>query len=196
MLEILLADDHPVLRRGVRSLLESHRDWVVCAEATDGREAVALATQLRPAVAILDLSMPELDGLEATRQICRLSPRTQVLLYTMHASALIADEVRRAGAHACVSKGDPPTELTSAVEALAAHGTFWGSGAAALRLTPREREIVKLLAEGKTNWCIARILGISVKTVESHRGNSMQKLKLGSIVELVHYAVRNRLVAP
>ena len=131
MVEILLADDHPVLRRGVRSLLESHRDWVVCAEAIDGREAVTLATQLRPDVAILDLSMPELDGLEATRRICLSSPRTEVLVYTMHASGHIADEVRGAGAHGYVLKADPPTELTSAVEALAAHGTFWGSGAAA-----------------------------------------------------------------
>jgi len=210
MVEILLADDHPVLRRGVRTLLESHRDWVVCAEAIDGLEAVTLATQLRPDVAILDLSMPELDGLEATRRICRSSPGTEVLVYTMHASALVADEVRRAGAHGYVLKVDPPTELTSAVEALAAHGTFWGSGAAALRrgaagrqprreplcLTPREREIVQLVAEGKTNWCIARILGISAKTVETHRGNAMQKLGLQSIVELVHYAVRTRLVAP
>ena len=209
MVKILVADDHAVVRRGIRALLESHADWSVCGEAATGREAVTLAMQLLPDVAVLDLSMPELGGLEATRQICRSCPGTEVLLYTMHGSEPITDEIRRAGAHAYVLKSDPVTELISAVEALAAHGTFWGSGVTAfrrraagrrlrgepVRLTPREREIVQLLAEGKTNRSIARLLGISIKTVETHRGHVMLKLGMQSIVELVHYAVRNRLVA-
>jgi DNA-binding NarL/FixJ family response regulator len=209
MVRILIADDHAAVRRGIRCFLEAHSDWSVCAEAANGREAVTLATQLLPDVAVLDLSMPELDGLEATRRICRACPGTEVLLYTMHASEPITDEIRRAGAHGYVLKSDPVTELVSAVEALASRGTFWGSGVAAfrrraagrrlrgepVRLTPREREIVQLLAEGKTNRSIARLLGISIKTVETHRGHVMLKLGMQSIVELVHYAVRNRLVA-
>ncbi|BDG10832.1 response regulator [Anaeromyxobacter paludicola] len=209
MLQILLADDHPVLRAGVRALLESHEGWRVCAECGDGAEAVRLAGALRPDVAIVDLSLPGLDGLEATRRVCRASPGTAVLLYTMHASELLGEQVRRAGGRAYVLKGTPAAQLVEAVEALAARGTWWASGAALrppnvaarpsgdlARLTAREREVLLLLAEGNSNAAAARALGIGVKTVETHRGNLMLKLGLASAVELVHYAVRNRLVTP
>jgi DNA-binding NarL/FixJ family response regulator len=211
MLGILVADDHEVMRQGVRGLLESEQDWCVCAQASDGREAVALAERNAPDVAILDLNMPELNGLEATRQIAKVSPATKVLIFTVCDSEDLAREVFAAGAHGYVLKTDAASDLISAVGALA-RGTSYLSArmsrsrgdprprpippSQVARLTPREREITQLLAEGKTNWCVATILGISTKTVETHRGNIMHKLGLESIVELVHYAVRNRLVAP
>jgi DNA-binding NarL/FixJ family response regulator len=211
-MKILLADDHDVVRRGAHDLLESHPGWQVCAEATDGRQAVALASRLAPDVAVLDATMPELSGLEATRQIRAVSPSTEILIFTMHDSEQLARDVLAAGAHAYVLKSDAGGELIAGVEAVAEHRTFFSRGMSraslaktggrpspateAERLTPREREILQLLAEGKSNWCVGTILGISIKTVETHRERVMRKLALESIVELVHYAVRNHLVTP
>jgi DNA-binding NarL/FixJ family response regulator len=213
MLRILLADDHDVVRRGLREQLSAHEGWQVCAEASDGREAVKLATRLVPDVAVIDLSMPELNGLEATRQIRKESPRTEILIFTMHETEHLIREVLSAGARGYVLKSDAGRHLTTAVEALSHRKPFFTAkvsetlldaflkadarpdeGSVFRTLTDREREIVQLLAEGKSNKEIAIKLSISVKTVETHRATVMRKLDINSIVELVHYAIRNQLV--
>jgi DNA-binding NarL/FixJ family response regulator len=210
VLRILLADDHEVVRRGTRDLLELQAGWTICGEAGDGARAVALAQELTPDVAIVDLAMPLLGGLEVIRRMRRASPETHVLVFTMHDSEELAGEARRAGALAYVVKSDPAELLVGAVRAVGSGATFVRPRGAAgdesvqpgrcvtklakPLLTSREREILALLAAGKTNWCVATILGISVKTVETHRTNIMRKLGLESIVELVHYAVRNQMV--
>jgi DNA-binding NarL/FixJ family response regulator len=214
MIRILLADDHDVVRRGLRELLEEHEGWEVCGEAANGRQAIEAANKLRPNVAIVDLAMPELNGLEATRHIRKEAPETEVLVFTMHESEHLVRDVLEAGARGFVLKSDAARYLTSAVEALAQHKPFFTSKVSELvleeflkagkhkkdvtvptsLLTPREREIVQLLAESKSNKEISSLLNISVKTVETHRAAIMRKLGINSIVELVHYAVRNELV--
>ncbi len=213
MVRILLADDHDVVRRGLRDQLSKHEGWEICGEASDGREAVKLALKLEPDVVVLDLSMPELNGLEATRQIKRELEHTEVLIFTMHETEQMIREVLAAGARGYVLKTDAGRQLTSAVEALSHHKPFFTArvsqslldaflksnskfdeGSAFRTLTEREREIVQMLAEGKSNKEIASKLSISVKTVETHRATVMRKLDINSIVELVHYAIRNQLV--
>jgi DNA-binding NarL/FixJ family response regulator len=209
---ILIADDHQVVRTGLRALLESKKGWEVCAEAANGREAVEKASQLKPDVAVLDIGMPLLNGVEATRQIRKLSPQTEILILTMHDSELLVQEVLGAGAHGYILKDDADRNLVAAVDALqrhkpylssrvseAASGTAGQDGSAfgqssRSRLTPREREILQLLAEGKSNKEVAGFLGISVKTAETHRANIMLKLDFHSITELVRYAVRNKII--
>lgn len=210
MTRILLADDHDVVRQGLRKLLETHQGWVVCGEATNGREAVKLALALRPEIAVLDLSMPELNGLEATRQIKKEHPGTEVLIFTMHETEQLIREVLTAGARGFVLKSDGGQQLVEAVEALSRHKTFFtakasealldnflntmnGAGKESV-LTVREREITQLLAEGWGNKEVAAALCISVKTVETHRAAIMRKVGINSIVELVHYAIRNQMV--
>ena len=213
MVRILLADDHDVVRRGLREQLSQHEGWEIIGEAANGREAVKLALALAPDVAVIDLSMPDLNGLEATRQIRRELPRTEVLIFTMHETEHLIREVLSAGARGYVLKSDAGRHLISAVEALAHRKPFFTarvsealldaflkSGAkpdddSVFRtLTDREREIVQMLAEGQSNKEIANRLSISVKTVETHRATVMRKLNINSIVELVHYAIRNQLV--
>jgi len=220
MTRIMLADDHEVVRKGLRVMLETREGWSVCGEASNGREAVRLAAELQPDIAVLDLSMPELDGLEATRQIKREAPGTEVLVFTMHGTPRMVREVLAAGARGYVLKSDAVRHLFSAVEALSEHKPYFTStvsesilegylqfvsgddqasahkmaGGAPNPLTRREREIVQLLAESLTNKEIAARLSISVKTVETHRGAIMRKLGLSSIVELVYYALRNKIV--
>ena len=214
MIRIMLADDHDVVRRGLRELLEEHEGWEVCGEAANGRQAIEMVKQLRPHVAVVDLGMPELNGLEATRHIRKEVPETEILVFTMHESEQLVWDVLEAGARGFVMKSDAARYLTSAVEALAQHKPFFTSKVSELvlgeflkagkhrkeaaaspsLLTPREREIVQLLAESKSNKEISTILNISVKTVETHRATIMRKLNINSIVELVHYAVRNELV--
>jgi DNA-binding NarL/FixJ family response regulator len=196
-------------------MIERHEGWWVCAEATNGRQAVELAIEQRPDIALLDLSMPELNGLEATRQIRKELPATEVLIFTMHETEHLVREVVFAGARGYVLKSDAAQHVITAVEALAQHRPFFTSkvsetilagflenGRAVEEqmiggvLTGREREIVQLLAEGKSNRDVANALVISVKTVETHRATIMRKLGINSIVEMVHYAVRNKLIEP
>ena len=214
--KILIADDHEIVRHGLRSILESHSEWEVVGEAVTGREAVELAKQTTPNIAVIDVSMPELNGLEATRQILKLLPQTEVLILTMHESEQVVREVLDAGARGYVLKSDAGRDLIAAIEALCQRRTFFSSRVSEMllqsylthperapapeaprnRLTAREREIVQLLAEGKTNKEVASALNISIKTAETHRTNIMNKLDLHSISELVRYAVRNNMVEP
>ena len=207
---ILIADDHAVVRRGLRSILESQPGWEVCAEAANGREAVAAIKRLRPDVAVLDVTMPELNGVEATRQIVKEVPRTEVLILTMHSSEELTREVLRAGARGVVLKSDADEALVAAVNALRQHKPYLTAMAteqvlgryvaddkqttAATRLTPRERQVLQLVSEGKSNKEVAAALRISVKTAEAHRANIMHKLQLRSVTDLVRYAIRNKIV--
>ena len=210
-LRILIVDDHAVVRRGVRSLLESQPGWEISGEAATGREAVDLAARLQPDIVVLDLSLPELNGLDATRQILKESPRSEILVLTMHHSEELARSVLQAGARGCVLKSDADQSLIAAIESLRQHKPFLTSTvtefvlddymgrADALddglaKVTGREREIIQLLAEGKSNKEAAATLGISVKTIEAHRANIMRKLRLHSVSELVRYAIRNKIV--
>jgi DNA-binding NarL/FixJ family response regulator len=211
-IRILLADDHELVRKGIRTLLEAQTGREVCGEASNGRDAVKLAARLNPNIAVLDLEMPELNGLEATRQIKKGSPDIEVLIYSMHESEQLIREAIATGARAYVLKSDAGQHLVQAVEALSRHKPFftskasetllesflksWPEESTRSLLTDREREIVQLLAEGKVNKEVASALCISVKTVETHRSAIMRKLGVNSIVELVHYAIRNNLVKP
>ena len=213
-LQILIADDHGVVRKGLRTLLESTRGWKVCAEATNGRKAVEAAGQWDPDIAILDISMPELNGVEATRQIRQLYPRTEVLILSMHESDVLLHESLKAGAKGYLLKEDADDQLVSAIDALRQHKQYFspklakamaGAGESIAqekdrsvplnRLTAREKQVIQLLAEEKSNKEVANILGISVKTVEAHRTRVMLKLGVHSITGLVRYAIRNQIIA-
>jgi len=212
---ILVADDHEVVRRGLCALLRSQPEWEVCGEASDGREAVEKVLTLKPEVAILDIGMPNLNGLEATRQILKANPRVKVLILTLHDSDRVVQEALNAGARGFLLKTDAARDLVAAVEAVRRDKTYFTPKVAALvldgylrpeksgtvpepparsRLTPREREVVQLLAEGKSSKEVAVVLGLSVKTAETHRSNIMRKLNLHSVSDLVLYAVRNNIV--
>jgi DNA-binding NarL/FixJ family response regulator len=214
-LRILIVDDHAVVRRGVRSLLESHDDWEVCGEATTGRDAVEQSRRLRPDVVVMDLSLPELNGLDATRQILKDAPETEVLVLTMHQSEELARDVLQAGARGYVLKSDADENLIAAVDSLRQHKPFLTSVVTELVLddyvrrgdgtqedielvsvTAREREIIQLVAEGQSSKETAATLGISIKTIEAHRTNIMRKLHLRSVSDLVRYAIRNKIVEP
>jgi DNA-binding NarL/FixJ family response regulator len=208
-LSILIADDHAVVRAGLRTLLESRPGWEICAEAADGRDAVEKAAKHKPRVAILDIGMPLLNGVEATRQISKSSPATQILILTMHESDDLVQQVVQAGARGFILKDEADRVLLDAVLALSQHKPFFSSRvseAAATsdasdnakssrsRLTPREREILQLLAEGKSNKEVANLLSISVNTAEAHRANIMLKLDFHSLAELIMYAIRNNII--
>jgi DNA-binding NarL/FixJ family response regulator len=211
---ILVVDDHDIIRRGLKQLLTSRPGWEVCGEAKTGREAVALAKQLQPDIVVMDVSMPELNGLEAARRIHKLFPKMGILILTLHFSDQLVHDIVAAGAGAYILKSDAARDLVVGVEALANQQTFFTPRAADVllnafsrknsqldlrvlnrsRLTPREREIVKLLAEGKTSREAALALGISVKTAETHRANIMRKLEVHSVSEVVRYAVQNHII--
>jgi DNA-binding NarL/FixJ family response regulator len=212
---ILVADDHEVVRRGLCALLRAQANWEVCGEASNGREAVDQALKLKPEVLILDIGMPNLNGLEAARQVLKSNPNIKILILTLHDSDQVVREVLNAGARGFLLKSDAARDLVAAVEALRRNQTYFTPKVASMvldgylhrnnrevqqelternRLTPREREIVQLLAEGKSSKEVAVALGLSVKTAETHRSNIMRKLELHSISNLVLYAVRNNIV--
>jgi DNA-binding NarL/FixJ family response regulator len=213
-LRILIADDHELVRRGVKALLSSKPGWVICAEAATGREAIAKAEKHRPNLVVMDIAMPELNGLEAIRSISKMLPKAEFVVLSVHYSEQLVKEVIEAGAHAYVLKSDADQDLVLAVEALANHRSFFTAGAAQIlldgalkkdsipvgltcrRLTSREREIIQLIAEGRSSKEVANELGISTKTAETHRANLMPKLELHSAADVVRYAVRNTMVEP
>ncbi len=207
MKRILIADDHEAVRSGLRAVLEQRADWEVVAEATDGGKAVAAAIESRPHVAILDFSMPRMTGVEVARRIRDYPLQTEVLIFTVHNSGLIAQQAFEAGARAFLVKSDANKLLLAAVESLLQHRPFCtqscvndfdrGSGADGgyhHELTARERLVVKLVAEGYSNKAISAILDLSVKTIEAHRAAAMRKLEVGSTAGLVRYAARTGLI--
>jgi DNA-binding NarL/FixJ family response regulator len=208
MTRILIADDHAVVRTGVRRILEDHPSWSVVAEAADGREAITKAIASKPDVAILDHSLPLIDGIEVTRQIRLRMPSIEVLIFTMHDNENLLRDMVKAGARGYVLKSDAQQHLISAVQSLMAHKPYFASQACDelldtyltdtrqldQPLTSRERGIVHLVADGHSNKQIANVLSISVKTVETHRASIMRKLGLTSMAALVRYAVRNKMI--
>lgn len=214
---ILIADDHEIVRRGLRSVLAARTDWEVVGESVTGRQALEDVQTLKPNLVIMDIGMPELNGLDATRHILKEHPAIEVLILTMHESEQLIREVLDAGARGYMLKSDAGKDLIAAIESLRNHKPYFTTrvsevvltgylkGSSRLpdedpnphsRLTVREREIVQLLAEGKSNKEVANALNISVKTAETHRSRIMAKLQLRSIGDLVRYAVRNRIVEP
>jgi DNA-binding NarL/FixJ family response regulator len=210
-LRILIADDHGLVRRGARAVLSSRRGWRVVGEAANGREAVQKAVELKPDVAVVDISMPELSGVEAVCQIREAVPDTKVLVLTMHESDQMVQRALEAGAHGYILKSDLTDSLPKAVKAVAEGKRFLTPKVseivldgflskrsphrqeerAGARVTPREVEVIRLLAEGKTNKEIAALLEIAVRTVETHRSKIMLKLGLHSLAEIIHYAMRH-----
>lgn len=210
--KILVADDHEIVRGGVRNLIESG-GYICCGEAEGGRQAVKMTEELKPDVVILDVTMPELNGIEAARQILKLCPGTKVLVFTVHDAEQVVVEIFRSGAHGYVLKSDAGRQLLAAIECVLAgkhyfsaqvseviFGSMKGGNLPHLpsrkedKPTNRERELIQLLAEGLSNKEAAEKLGISVKTIETHRAAVMRKLGLHSIGELVRYAIRNHII--
>ncbi len=214
-IKILLADDHEIVRHGVRNMINSVANYACCGEAMNGREAVRLAEEHLPDVAVLDISMPELNGIEAARQILKISPKTKILIFTVHDAERIVYEVFNAGAHGYILKSDAGRHLLAAIESILEGRHYFSSQISEVlfdsfqrkdmphasqeevgRPTSRELEIIQLLAEGSSNKEVAGALGISEKTVETHRATIMRKLGLHSIGELVRYAIRNHIIQP
>jgi DNA-binding NarL/FixJ family response regulator len=208
MTRILIADDHEVVRSGLRKILEAQPKWEVSGEASDGKEAVAKALELKPDIAVLDYALPLVNGIEATRQIRARLPRTEVLIFTMHDNETLIRDLLAAGARGFLLKSDAKRFLLAAIESLALHKPFFTAkvsealldsflkrpGHAQFVLTPRERGVVQLIAEGNSNKQIANVLNISLKTVETHRAAVMRKLNLTSSASLVRYAIRNKII--
>jgi DNA-binding NarL/FixJ family response regulator len=214
-LRILIADDHEVVRRGLCTLLQTHEGWEICGEAKDGREAVEMAKQTKPDVVILDVGMPNLNGLAATRLLSQQNPQQRIIVLTITDSDEVIREALDAGARGFVLKSDAARDLVSAVEALQRNRMFFtprvndmvlagfldkGHNGANGRppkvptLTPREREVVQLLAKGKSSKEVASLLNLSTKTAETHRSNIMRKLGFHSIRDIVVYAIKNNII--
>jgi len=208
LLRILVADDYELVRRGICSILKTQPGWTVCGEASDGHQAVEMSRNLQPDIVVLDIGMPGLNGLEATREILQHNEDQRILILTVNNCEGIIREALSVGARGFVLKSDAAVDLVSAIEALERHRTFFtprvqeildnyfapSSLAALPVLTTREREVLQLIAEGKTTREIAGSLGCSVKTAQTHRSNFMQKLLLHSTSEVVLYAIRNQLI--
>jgi DNA-binding NarL/FixJ family response regulator len=213
---ILVADDHEIVRQGLRALIETRAGFVVCGEAANGREALDRTAALKPDVLVLDIAMPELNGLEAARRIPAVSPRTQILVLSTHHDDALVHEIVAAGVRGYVLKSDAARDLVTAIESLGSGRPFFsaqiadvvvdgfvgrarlppGDGGATARLTSREREVLQLLAEGRSTKEVAATLDIGIKTAETHRANLMKKLDLQTIADLVRFAVRNHIVEP
>jgi DNA-binding NarL/FixJ family response regulator len=210
MIRLLIADDHDVVRSGLHAILSSQPGWEVVGEAEDGKRAVELAAETQPNVAILDYQLPIMNGIDATREIRAFHSQTEVLIFTMHESEPLIRELLEAGARGYLLKSDARRFLIAAVEALARHEPFFtGRVSEALLsaylanapsrgdvLTHRERGVVQLIAEGRTNKEAAKLLGINLKTVETHRAAAMRKIRASSSADLIRYAIRNKLVEP
>ena len=208
MTRILIAEDHEVVRSGLRRLLESQAKWEVVGEASDGKEAVAKALELKPDIAVLDYALPLLNGIEVTRQIRARQPRTEVLIFTMHDNETLISDLLAAGARGFLLKSDASRFLLAAIDSLTLHKPFFTAKVsetlldsylkrpshAQSALTARERGVVQLIAEGHSNKQIANVLNISVKTVETHRSAVMRKLNVSSSASLVRYAIRNEII--
>ncbi len=207
MKQILIADDHTAVRSGLRAVLEQHMDWEVVAEASDGRKALAAAIETRPHIAIVDFSLPGMTGVEVARRIREFPLQTEVIIFTVHNSSLLAQQAFEAGARAFLVKSDANKLLLAAVESLLARKPFHdgrfsrelnagsaGDGQGHQRLSPREQLVVKLVAEGYSNKSISAVLNLSVKTTEAHRAAAMRKLEISSTAGLVRYAIRAKLV--
>ena len=208
-IKVLLADDHAVVRQGFRLILASQPDLEIVGEAGNGREAVELAEQLQPDVVVMDVAMPELNGIEATRRLSKLAPRTRVLALSMHRDSVYVREILRAGARGYLLKDAVDHDLLAAVRAVASgHGYLSPEVSDAVLsdyrrhvtnpldlLSSREREVLQMIAEGKTNKEIASTLNLSVYTVDAHRGRIMEKLNLHSMGELVRFAIRSGLIS-
>ncbi|MDB6148353.1 MAG: DNA-binding response regulator [Spartobacteria bacterium] len=214
-LRILIADDHEVVREGMRALIEHEPGWQVCGTATNGQEAVDSAKRLKPEVVVLDMTMPELDGLEALRQIKRALRNTEVVMFSAHHSEEVIEQLFNAGAKSYIQKSEAGQHLVAAIKSLAEHKPFFtpevsqilfskffpngsskNQSGANHSLTAREREIVRLLAEGQSNKEVAVHLGISIRTAETHRATLMRKLDMNSLAALVRYAIRNNIIEP
>jgi len=207
--QVLIADDHPLIRQGLRTLLEQH-GFTVVGEAADGREATQLAQELEPDVAVLDLAMPLLNGLDAAREITRASRRTKTIVVTVHTADQYVLAALQAGIRGYVLKSQATVELVQAIQEVMRGGRYLSPGISeavvqaylaktdlpADPLTPREREVLQLIAEGKRTKDIAGLLGVSVKTVESHRTRLMEKLDIRQTAGLVRYAIRRGLIQP
>ena len=208
-MRIMLVDDHEIVRQGIRSLIETCPDWTVCVEASDGQEALKLAEEFRPDLVVLDVSMPKMTGLDVIVQLKKLLPDTEILVLTMHDSERMVAQVLRAGARGYLVKSETGDELLKALTAVSRHRTYFSpsvsetllkfycdaeSGQQHEQLTPRQRQIVKLVAEGNTNKHIAQILKISIKTVETHRSQAMERIGARSSADLTLYAARNELL--
>jgi two-component system, NarL family, response regulator NreC len=208
VIKILLADDHTIVRQGLKLILSSHADLQVIGEAANGREVLELAEKLKPDVVLMDVAMPELNGIEATRRLHQISPRTKVLVLSMHKEAVYVREILKAGARGYILKDAIDTELISAIQSVARGDGYVSPAISGTLLSDyrqnitnpldllssREREVLQLIAEGKTNKEVATRLNLSVYTVDSHRGKIMEKLNLHSTGELVRFAVKQGLV--
>jgi DNA-binding NarL/FixJ family response regulator len=206
---IMLVDDHDIVRQGIRSLIETIPDWTICAEACDGQAALNAAEEVRPDVIVLDVSMPKMTGLDVIIRLKKLLPETEILVLTMHDSERMVAQVLRAGARGYLFKSETGDELLKALAAVSRHRTYFSASVSETllkfyrdsesrqeheQLTPRQRQIVKLVAEGNTNKGIARILKISIKTVETHRSQAMNRIGAKSSADLALYAARNELL--
>ena len=214
MVRILLADDHTVMRAGLRLLLERHEDFEVVGEASDGRQAVDIATELKPAVVVMDIAMPQLNGVEAARQILSRDPETAIVMLSMHSDESYVLRSLKAGARAYLLKDSAEADLVSAIQAIIEGKSFFSPGVRALLkedyihrlakfgaddtyelLTAREREVLQLVAEGRSNKEVAALLNLSLYTVETHRTHILQKLNLHSVPDLILYAVRKGIIS-